>query len=75
MPGLGSLGGGVVVQYGTAWELPTRCMQLDELQQGLADGWSSRRVEECVAHRRQQLLELVGQLRLKVASDVCEDKE
>lgn len=69
------LGGGVVVEHGAAGQLPARRVQLDELQQRAADGGRRRRVEEGVAHRRQQPLQLARQLLLQVAPDVRQHEE
>lgn len=68
-------GGGVVVEHGAARQLPAGGVQLDQLQQRAADGGRRRRVQEGVAHRRQQPLQLAGQLRLQVAPDVRQHEE
>lgn len=64
------LGGRVVIEHGAAGQLPARGVQLDELQQRAADGGRGGRVEEGVAHGREQPLQVAGQLRLQVAPDV-----
>lgn len=69
------LGGGVVVEHRAAGQLPARGVQLDELQQRAPYGGRGGAVDEGVAHRRQQALQVARQLRLQVAPDVRQHEE
>lgn len=51
---------GIVVEYRAAGQLPTRRVQLYQLQQCTTDGWRRGCVQEGVADRTEESLEVAG---------------